>query len=81
MTAGVAAQVASIPDIPSPGGGGAGALDPILLFTVPGTQPARIESVSMNVQGTAWHDFYVLQLVDQSGAIIYSVSSPVVDMD
>lgn len=70
--------VQTVPDFVLPGNSGATGNDPVVLFTVPGTTPARIESVFMQIiypDDTVYGDTYVLRLLDISGAVVYSQSS------
>lgn len=70
--------VQTVPDFVLPGGDLPAGNDPVILFTVPGTVPARIESVFMLVQyGTdnVSGDTFVLRIVDISGAMLYSQAS------
>ena len=65
-------------DFVLPGGTYQFGLDPVTLFTVPLTSPARVESVYMVLQygqDSAYGDTFVLRLLDVSGAPLWAAPS------
>ena len=63
MTAPVQSPVQAVPAVSLPDNGGAVVNDPVLIFTVPGQAPARIESVRVEASYPVAHldDWYVLR--------------------
>jgi len=58
--------------------------DPQVLWTLPGTSSAIIEAVSVFVDtgaASGMNAYYVLRLVDLSGAVLFTQSSPILDWD
>lgn len=62
-----------------PSGGGSARSTTWTLWQVPGNQPSRVESVSFLASypdGTQHEEVWVLQLLGQNGALLWSQSSP-----
>lgn len=72
-------NVAVVPDVLLPAGNFPTGNDPVTLFTIPGTAPARIESVYLSIPydgADTYGDVFVLRLVDPAPAVLWAQVAP-----